>query len=54
MGTIVAAEYLTLDGVAEDPGSTGEFEHRGWSVEAVRKLKEEQDRDLLIYGSGES
>jgi dihydrofolate reductase len=32
MGKIVAAEYLTLDGVTEDPGSTGDFEHRGWSV----------------------
>jgi dihydrofolate reductase len=128
MGKIVAAEYLTLDGVTEDPGSTGEFEHRGWSVpywsdelaehqselffasdalllgrvtyeefvaswplrsgdpftdrmnsmpkfvasttlqeplewnatllkgdiaDAVRALKEEQGRDLMIYGSGE-
>jgi dihydrofolate reductase len=128
MGRIVAAEYLTLDGVTEDPGPMGEFEHRGWSVpywsdelgeyqsellfasdalllgrvtyeefvaswplrsgdpfterinsmpkyvastsldeplewnatllagdvaEAVRKLKEEQDQELLIYGSGE-
>jgi len=32
MGKIVAAEYLTLDGVTEDPGPTGDFEHRGWSV----------------------
>lgn len=32
MGKIVAAEYLTLDGVTEDPGPAGDFEHRGWSV----------------------
>jgi dihydrofolate reductase len=32
MGKIVIAEYLTLDGVTEDPGHTGDFEHRGWSV----------------------
>jgi dihydrofolate reductase len=31
MGRIVAAEYLSLDGVTEDPGATGEFEHRGWT-----------------------
>jgi dihydrofolate reductase len=28
---IVAAEYLSLDGVTEDPGSAGEYEHRGWT-----------------------
>jgi dihydrofolate reductase len=29
---IVAAEYLSLDGVMEDPGPAGEYEHRGWTV----------------------
>jgi dihydrofolate reductase len=29
---VVVAEYLSLDGVAEDPGPAGEFEHRGWTV----------------------
>ena len=32
MGKIVVAKYLTLDGVSEDPGPAGEFEHSGWSV----------------------
>ena len=32
MGKIVAAEYVTLDGVTEDPGPAGGFEHRGWSL----------------------
>ncbi len=32
MGKIVAAEYMTLDGVAEDPGPAGDFEQRGWSL----------------------
>jgi hypothetical protein len=32
MRRIVAAEYLTLDGVTEDPGPAGEFKHRGWTV----------------------
>jgi dihydrofolate reductase len=31
MGRIVAAEYLSLDGVMEDPGSAGDFEYRGWT-----------------------
>jgi dihydrofolate reductase len=29
---IVAAEYLSLDGVTEDPGAAGEYEHRGWTI----------------------
>ena len=29
MGNMVAAEYVTLDGVTQDPGAAGEFEHRG-------------------------
>jgi len=32
MRKVVAAEYLTLDGVAQDPGPSGDFEHRGWTV----------------------
>jgi dihydrofolate reductase len=32
MRRIVAAEYLSLDGVIEDPGPAGEYEHRGWTV----------------------
>jgi dihydrofolate reductase len=32
MRRIVAAEYLSLDGVSEDPGPAGEYEHRGWTV----------------------
>lgn len=32
MRRVVAAEYLSLDGVTEDPGPSGEFEHRGWTV----------------------
>jgi dihydrofolate reductase len=32
MRKVVVAEYLTLDGVMEDPGGSGEFEHRGWTM----------------------
>lgn len=33
MRNIVAAEYVTVDGVMEDPGGVGEIEHGGWSSE---------------------
>jgi dihydrofolate reductase len=32
MRKIVAVEYLSLDGVMEDPGPAGEFELRGWTM----------------------
>jgi dihydrofolate reductase len=32
MRRIVAAEYLSLDGVDEDPGAAGDYEHRGWTL----------------------
>jgi dihydrofolate reductase len=31
MRRVVAAEYLTLDGVTEDPGSAGDFKYRDWT-----------------------
>jgi dihydrofolate reductase len=31
MSWIVAAEYMTLDGVMQDPGGVGEIERGGWS-----------------------
>jgi dihydrofolate reductase len=31
MRKVVAAEYVTLDGVMTDPGGTGEIEQGGWS-----------------------
>jgi hypothetical protein len=32
MRRIVAAEYRSLDGITEDPGPAGEYEHRGPTV----------------------
>jgi dihydrofolate reductase len=29
---LIAVEYVSLDGVMEDPGPTGDFEHRGWTM----------------------
>jgi dihydrofolate reductase len=31
MRSLVAAEYVTIDGVMQDPGGVGEIEHGGWS-----------------------
>jgi dihydrofolate reductase len=31
MARVVAVEYVTVDGVMQDPGGVGELEHGGWS-----------------------
>jgi dihydrofolate reductase len=56
MRRIVAVEYLSLDGVMEDPGPTGEYEHRGWTVpywnDDVAKWQTDQlfTSDALLLG----
>jgi hypothetical protein len=32
MRSLKVIEYVTLDGVIEDPGPTGDFTDRGWTV----------------------
>jgi dihydrofolate reductase len=36
MGKIVATEFISLDGVIEDPGGAEGFEHGGWTFEVDR------------------
>lgn len=48
MSQIVAAEYLSLDGVTEDPGPMGEFEHRGWTVPYWSDELGESQSELLF------
>jgi dihydrofolate reductase len=48
MRRIVAAEYLTLDGVTEDPGPAGEFKHRGWTVPYWNDELAAQQSELLF------
>jgi dihydrofolate reductase len=48
MRRIIAAEYLTLDGVTEDPGPTGEYEHRGWTVPYWNDELSKMQSDLLF------
>ncbi len=57
MGRIVVTEFVSLDGVVEDPGGAEDFEHSGWSFEFDRgeegnkfKLDETLDSEALLLG----
>ena len=57
MGKIVITEFVSLDGVMEDPGGAEDFEHGGWSFEISRgeegdkfKLDESMSSDALLLG----
>ena len=52
MGRIVVTEFLSLDGVVEDPGGTGSFRHKGWSFDTDRRQEGVQSRlplEVLAY-----
>jgi dihydrofolate reductase len=56
MRRVVAAEYVTPDGVMQDPGGVGEFEHGGWHYpyfnDEVGEYQDEQfsRSDALLLG----
>jgi dihydrofolate reductase len=57
MGRIVVTEFVSLDGVMEDPGGSEDFKHGGWSFEFNRgedgekfKLDETLDSEALLLG----
>jgi dihydrofolate reductase len=56
MGRIVVTEFVSLDGVMEDPGGSENFEHGGWSFEIdsgegmTFKLDETMETDALLLG----
>ena len=56
MGDIVVTEFITVDGVAEDPGGSEGHPHGGWGFETVRgkgaqfKLDELRATDALLLG----
>jgi dihydrofolate reductase len=56
MGKIVVTEFVSLDGVMEDPGGSEDFEHGGWTFEIDRgegdafKLEETMNTDALLLG----
>jgi len=56
MGRIVVTEFVSLDGVIEDPGGAEDYEHGGWTFEIDRgegdqfKLDETMSSDALLLG----
>ena len=57
MGRIVITEFVSLDGVMEDPGGAEGFKHGGWTFEIPRgeegdqfKLDETFNSDALLLG----
>jgi dihydrofolate reductase len=57
MGRIVVTEFVSLDGVMEDPGGAEKFKYGGWSFEYSRgedgdrfKVDETMGSDALLLG----
>jgi dihydrofolate reductase len=57
MGKIVVTEFISLDGVVEDPGGAEDYKYGGWSFEFDRgdegdqfKLDETMASDALLLG----
>jgi len=57
MGKIVVTEFVSLDGVMEDPGGSESFEHGGWTFEIDRgqdgdqfKLDETLESEVMLLG----
>jgi dihydrofolate reductase len=57
MGNVVVTEFISIDGVIEDPGGSEEFEHGGWALEIPRgdegnkfKLDELMASDAQLLG----
>jgi dihydrofolate reductase len=56
MGKIVVTEFVSLDGVMEDPGGSEDYKHGGWTFEIDRgegdkfKLDETFDTEALLLG----
>ena len=57
MGRIVITEFISVDGVIEDPGGSEDYEHGGWAFEFDRgdegnkfKLDETMNSEALLLG----
>jgi len=56
MRSVIVIEYVSLDGVIQDPGGAGEFEHRGWTIpywnDEIAKYQSDQlfASDALLLG----
>ena len=57
MGRIVVTEFVSLDGVMQDPGGDSDFKHAGWTFEIEQgeegadfKLDETRNSEALLLG----
>src|SRR4051794_26672726 len=57
MGKVVVSQFVSVDGVIEDPGGAENFEHGGWALQIDRgdegnqfKLDEVMSSDALLLG----
>jgi dihydrofolate reductase len=57
MGKLVVTEFVSIDGVFEDPGGAEQYEHGGWTFEYDRgdegnqfKMDELMDADVQLLG----
>jgi dihydrofolate reductase len=56
MAKLIVTEFVSLDGVVEDPGGSEDFKYGGWTFEIDRgegdkfKLDETMDTDALLLG----
>src|SRR4051794_701473 len=57
MGKVVITEFISLDGVVEDPGGAEDFKYGGWTFEIERgdegnkfKLDETMESEALLLG----
>jgi dihydrofolate reductase len=57
MGKLVVTEFISLDGVFEDPGGAEDYEHGGWTFEYERgdegnafKMEELMDAEVQLLG----
>ena len=59
MGKIVVTEFVSLDGVMEDPGGAEGFEHGGWTFEKAlvtsefSPLEPQTEEKVYVAGVGE-
>ena len=53
MGKVVVSQFISLDGVVEDPSGAEEFDRGGWAFHFDREpeLRQDVDGDILVNGS---